>query len=201
MEKQLKEEEKLDGNKIDMNETEKDNINKNIADANEAEKDNVKANELEKDKENTTDENKVEYRHEKRKSKRALRKEARRLEQQRKKEEEDKLIVEIAMAQAELNALKEEHGLMEEEKGVKKWITNFFDKQEGREKVLVNKKKYLIATILLGWMGIHRFWAKQYGLGLLYLLTCWTGFPVSLVVIDVLVIIPMQPDENGNILV
>ncbi len=159
-----------------------------------------------KEDENKTDtnkenENQIEYRHEKRKSKKALRKEARRLEQQRKKEEEDKLLVEIAMAQAELNALKEEHGLMEEEKGVKKWITNFFDKRENRERVLVNKKKYLIAMFLLGFMGIHRFWAKQYGLGLLYLLTCWTGFTVSLLVIDIMVIIPMKPDENGNILV
>ncbi len=103
------------------------------------------------------------------------------------------------MAQAELDALKKEHGL-EEEKGVKKAITNFFDKRENREKVLLNKKKYLILLVLLGWMGAHRFYAKQYGLGLLYLLTCWTGFPVSLVVVDILIVIPMKPDENGNIL-
>ena len=120
-------------------------------------------------------------------------------ERRRKKEEEDKLVTEIAMAQAELEALKKEHGI-EEEKGVKKLITNFFDKRENREKVAVSKKTYLILSILLGWMGAHRFYAKQYGLGLLYLATCWTGFPVSLVVIDVLIVIPMQPDENGKIL-
>ena len=120
-------------------------------------------------------------------------------ERRRKKEEEDKLITEIAIAQAELEALKKEHGI-EEEKGVKKLITNFFDKRENREKVAVSKKTYLILSILLGWMGAHRFYSKQYGLGLLYLATCWTGFPVSLVVIDVLIVIPMQPDENGKIL-
>ncbi len=120
-------------------------------------------------------------------------------ERRRKKEEEDKLIGEIAVAQAELNELRKEYGIEEEEKGVKKFITNFFDRREGREKVLVNKKKYIIMSILLGWMGAHRFYTKQYGLGLLYLLTCWTGFPVSLVVIDVLIAIPIQPDENGNI--
>lgn len=115
------------------------------------------------------------------------------------KAEEDKLVSDIIAAQAELDALKKEHGL-EEEKGIKKAISNFFDRRENREKVPVNKKKYIIMSILLGWMGAHRFYTKQYGLGLLYLATCWTGFPVSLVVIDVLIAIPMQPDENGNIL-
>ena len=119
-------------------------------------------------------------------------------ERRKKKEEEDKLLTEIAMAQAELDALKKEQGLIEE-KGVKKLITNFFDKRENKEKVAVNKKTYLILSILLGWMGAHRFYSKQYGLGLLYLATCWTGFPVSLVVIDVLIVIPMKPDENGKI--
>ena len=120
-------------------------------------------------------------------------------ERRKKKEEEDNLLTEIAMAQAELDALKKEQGLTEE-KGVKKLITNFFDKRENREKVAVSKKTYLILSVLLGWMGAHRFYTKQYGLGLLYLATCWTGFPVSLVVIDVLIVIPMQPDENGKIL-
>lgn len=119
---------------------------------------------------------------------------------EQRKAEEDKLVSDIIVAQAELDALKKEHGLEEKEKGVKKVISNFFDKKENREKVLVNKKKYLIVSILLGWMGAHRFYTKQYGLGLFYLATCWTGFPVSLVVIDVLIAIPIKPDENGNIL-
>lgn len=119
---------------------------------------------------------------------------------EQRKAEEDKLVSDIIVAQAELDTLKKEHGLEEKEKGVKKVISNFFDKKENREKVLVNKKKYLIVSILLGWMGAHRFYTKQYGLGLLYLATCWTGFPVSLVVIDVLIAIPIKPDENGNIL-
>lgn len=35
----------------------------------------------------------------------------------------------------------------------------------------VNPTTYLILTILLGWMGAHRFYLKQYGSGILYLFT------------------------------
>lgn len=37
--------------------------------------------------------------------------------------------------------------------------------------VQVNATTYLLLTIFLGWMGAHRFYRKQYGIGLLYLLT------------------------------
>jgi TM2 domain-containing membrane protein YozV len=43
--------------------------------------------------------------------------------------------------------------------------------------------------------------AKQYVLGLLYLLLFWTGFPIAMTIIDLLIIIPLPPDENGDILV
>ena len=131
-------------------------------------------------------------------------KERKRLKQEertKKFEEEKKLMGEIAVAQAELNELKKEYGIEAEEKGVKKWITNYFDRRESRKKVLVDKKKYIIMTVLFGWMGAHRFYTKQYVLGLIYLATCWTGFPVSLVVIDLLIAIPIQPDEEGKILI
>ena len=37
--------------------------------------------------------------------------------------------------------------------------------------VEVNAKAYLWLTILLGWLGIHRFYRKQIGIGLLYMFT------------------------------
>ena len=43
----------------------------------------------------------------------------------------------------ELEQLRKEHGIVEEEKGLSRLITRFFERRENREKVLVNRKKYL----------------------------------------------------------
>ena len=50
----------------------------------------------------------------------------------------------------ELEQLRKEHGIVEEEKGLSRLITRFFERRENREKVLVNRKKYIWVTILLG---------------------------------------------------
>lgn len=122
-------------------------------------------------------------------------------EKMRKKEENKKLLTDIAVAQAELNALKKEYGLEEEEKGFKKVITNFFNRKENAPKVLVNKKTYIWISILLGWAGGHRFYSKQYLLGMLYLVLFWSGIPLAMTIIDLMIIIPMKPDENGKVLI
>ncbi|MCF0135115.1 MAG: TM2 domain-containing protein [Lachnospiraceae bacterium] len=59
----------------------------------------------------------------------------------------------------------------------------------------------MLLMFFTGAFGGHRFYAKQYGLGVLYLLTCWTGFSLAMTVIDVLEFIPFPVDENGNIYV
>ena len=41
---------------------------------------------------------------------------------------------------------------------------------------------------------------KQYLLGILYLATCWTGYSVAMSIIDLLIILPKKPDEDGYIL-
>lgn len=117
------------------------------------------------------------------------------------KEEKDKLVTDIIAAQAELDALKKEHGLDEEEKGVKKVISNFFDKRGSREKVAVSKKKYIWLAVLLGWVGAHRFYSKHYILGFVYLALFWSGVSIAMTIIDLMVIIPMQADENGNVFI
>ncbi len=122
-------------------------------------------------------------------------------ERKRKKEEEQKIMNDIIMAQAELDALKREHGIEQEEKGIKKAISNFFDRRDSREKVLLNKKTYIWLAVLLGWVGAHRFYSKQYLLGIIYLVLFWSGVPIAMTIIDLMVIIPMQPDENGNVLI
>lgn len=119
----------------------------------------------------------------------------------KKPEKEQVTMKEYLDARMELEQLRKEHGIVEEEKGLSRLITRFFERRENREKVLVNRKKYLWVTILLGWCGGHRFMAKQYILGTIYLLLCWTGFPLAMTLIDLLTIIPIHPDEKGNILV
>ena len=120
-------------------------------------------------------------------------------ERRRKKEEERQLLTDIAVAQAELNALKKEYGLEKEEKGIKKAITGFFDRRDEKAKVRVNKKKYIWLSVLLGWLGGHRFYSKQYVVGIFYILTSWVGISIAMTIIDLMVIIPMQPDEEGYV--
>ena len=84
------------------------------------------------------------------------------LKQAKSKNKDAVIISEIIAAQRELDELKEEYGLQEEEKGIKKAISNFFDKREAMSNVPINKKKYIWLAVLLGWAGGHRFYTKQY---------------------------------------
>ena len=112
---------------------------------------------------------------------------------------EMKILTDIAFAQDELNQLKREHGIVDEEKGLKKLISNALDKRAAREKVLISKKKYVLLAFLLGIFGGHRFYAKQYVTAVLYLLLFWTGISISMTLIDLMIVAPMKSDENGCI--
>ena len=120
-------------------------------------------------------------------------------EETQRKEEEKQLLADIAFAQAELNELKKEHGIEDEEKGLKKLISKLLDKRDERVKVPINKKKY-IRLCLLGMFGAHRFYAKQYFTAVLYLLLFWSGISFSMTIIDWMIVAPMEADENGNIM-
>ena len=104
--------------------------------------------------------------------------------------------------QQELEETKRKYGIVDEPKKegrISRAISAFFDRRDAREKQLVSKKKYML-LMLLGAFGAHRFYARQYVTAVLYLATCWFGFSIAMTIIDVLAVIPMQPDENGNIL-
>lgn len=104
--------------------------------------------------------------------------------------------------QQELEETKRKYGIVDEPKKegrISRAISAFFDRRDAREKHLISKKKYML-LMLLGAFGAHRFYARQYPTAILYLATCWFGFSIAMTVIDVLAVIPMQPDENGNIL-
>ena len=117
--------------------------------------------------------------------------------------EQEVTIEEYMKAKAELDELQEKYGIEPEQKEgrISRAISNFFDRREARDLVKVNKKKDLLLCIFLGWAGAHRFYQKQYLLGLLYLAVCWSGYSVAMSIIDLLIIIPKQPDENGDILI
>ena len=104
--------------------------------------------------------------------------------------------------QQELEETKRQYGIEDEpvpEGRISRAISGFFDRREARKKQLVKKKTYMW-LLLLGMFGAHRFYAKQWVTAIIYLATCWTGFSIAMTIIDVMVVVPMQPDENGNIL-
>ena len=104
-------------------------------------------------------------------------------------------------AEEELKQLRIEHGIEDpNESKLSKKLTNYFDKRENRELVPVSKKKYIILALLTGWMGGHRFYCKHYKVGLTYLLLFWMGIGLYHSILDLMIVIPMQPDENGKIL-
>jgi len=123
--------------------------------------------------------------------------------QKEKKKKEEISIGEYIAAEEELKALKKEYGIEDEnpKKGgrISRKISSFFERQAGREPVAVNKKKYIWLAILTGWFGGHRFYCKHYRVGLFYLLFCWIGLGLCNTIIDLMVVIPMQADENGNV--
>ena len=119
--------------------------------------------------------------------------------------EKEATLEEYYKAVCELEDLQEKYGIESEDKPkqgkLSKAISKFFDRQDEKEKLLLNKKKYVRLALLLGWAGAHRFYAKQYGIGFVYLLVCWSGFSVAHTIVDLLIVLPMKPDENGNILI
>jgi TM2 domain-containing membrane protein YozV len=49
-----------------------------------------------------------------------------------------------------------------------------------------------VLAFLLGGIGVHRFYLNQGGLGLLYLLFCWTFIPFFIAIIDGIVFLVMD---------
>ena len=122
---------------------------------------------------------------------------------QPKKKIEDVSPEDMFLAQMELEETKRKYGVEDdpkEEGPISRVISGIFKLRDAREKQLVSKKKYM-RLMLLGMFGAHRFYAKQYITAVLYLATCWLGISLAMTLIDVLVVIPMEPDENGHILI
>lgn len=53
---------------------------------------------------------------------------------------------------------------------------------------LKSKVVFVLLALFLGGLGIHRMYLGNWGLGILYLLTCWTGIPMIIALIEAIVI-------------
>lgn len=109
---------------------------------------------------------------------------------------------EVSFAQAialeeELREVKKEYGIEEKEGKLSKAISNFFEQRELNRPV-VNRKKYLLLAVFTGWMGGHRFYAKQWKQAFLYLVLCWSGIPIAMTIIDLMIALPKEIDEKGE---
>ncbi len=80
-------------------------------------------------------------------------------------------------------------------------IDYLFVLKENRQPVRVKRSTYLLVALFLGWCGGHRFMSKQYVLFAIYLLLFWTGIPVAMTIVDLLIAIPLPVDEEGYIMV
>lgn len=65
--------------------------------------------------------------------------------------------------------------------------------------MMTNKGTYIALCLFLGGIGAHKFYANKWFQGLLYVAFCWTGVPVIISLIDLLVAIFKTPDVHGQI--
>ena len=63
----------------------------------------------------------------------------------------------------------------------------------------VSKGVYIGLCLILGGIGAHHFYAGKWFRGLLYLGFSWTGVPVVLALIDLVVAMFKRSDVNGEI--
>ena len=64
----------------------------------------------------------------------------------------------------------------------------------------VNKTIYIIVALILGGLGVHKFYADQVGQGILHLVFFWTGIPSVVAIIHAIIVNnTKKADEYGYI--
>lgn len=58
-----------------------------------------------------------------------------------------------------------------------------------------NKWIAIIIALFLGWIGGHKFYLGQQGLGIVYLLFFWTGIPALVTLIDIVLLLLMSDHD------
>lgn len=112
-------------------------------------------------------------------------------------DQRDFIMAELALADA-----KKEAGIVDDTppKGLFGLVWRYTNWKENRVRHRVKKKTYIWLLVLLGWMGGHRWYAKRYGLGVLYTGFFWSGVPFLMCFLDLLEVIPVKADEEGCIM-
>lgn len=126
------------------------------------------------------------------------------------RKEDEVSMKEYLNAKMELEKAQKAAGIEQEEKGLSKFITWIFNKQDSRQKHKIKKMPYIYMALLGGWCGLHRFYEKRWILGIIYALPAclsiinsslfgFVGLSVAMSVIDVLIAVGHYSDENGEI--
>lgn len=63
----------------------------------------------------------------------------------------------------------------------------------------VNQLAYCLFAFLLGSFGVHKFYAGKVGLGIVYLLFCWTFIPAIIALVEGIIAVTKKADAEGNI--
>ena len=63
----------------------------------------------------------------------------------------------------------------------------------------VSKVAYVLLAFFLGGLGVHNFYAGKIGLGILYLVFCWTLIPGIAAFIQAIIALCKNSDANGKI--
>lgn len=104
-------------------------------------------------------------------------------------------------AEAELQELKEKYHIESDEKQPlwKRVGDKYVAWKDNKQPVTVQKKKYCLTALFLGWLGVHQFMIGRKGTGVLYLVTCWTGISFALSVLDIFQAAFLKVDDNNLI--
>lgn len=58
-----------------------------------------------------------------------------------------------------------------------------------------NKLAAGLFAILLGSLGAHKFYLNDFGMGVLYLLLCWTGITAIIGIVEGIILLTMSDDD------
>lgn len=61
-----------------------------------------------------------------------------------------------------------------------------------------NRVAAALLALLLGWLGVHKFYLGQVGLGLLYLLFSWTFIPGLIALVEFVILITMSDEQFAH---
>lgn len=63
----------------------------------------------------------------------------------------------------------------------------------------VNQIAYGLFALFLGGFGVHKFYVGKVGLGVVYLLFCWTFIPAIIALVEGIIAFTKKADAEGNI--